>query len=77
MFYIRSLANLRLVGWLVAWLVGWSLTALSTQYRPYCTFKVELYYDVHDDAYQQLDFKLYKYAASSILSKKLVGSLAL
>ena len=25
-------------------LVGWSLTALSTQFTPYRTFKVELYY---------------------------------
>ena len=24
--------------------VGWSLTALSTQFRSYCAFKVELYY---------------------------------
>jgi len=25
-------------------LVGWSLTTLSTQFRPYHVFKVELYY---------------------------------
>jgi len=29
---------------LYSWLVGWSLTALSTQFRSYRTFKVELYY---------------------------------
>jgi len=28
----------------VIWLVGWSLTVLSTQFRSYRTFKVELYY---------------------------------
>ena len=30
---------------MVAWtMVGWSSTALSTQFRSYCAFKVELYY---------------------------------
>ena len=25
-------------------LVGWCLAVLSTQFRPYCAFKIELYY---------------------------------
>jgi len=37
-----------MVGWLLRWLVGWfefnGLTALSTQFRSYRAFKVELYY---------------------------------
>jgi len=27
----------------LGWLIGWSLTALSTQFKSYCTFKVELH----------------------------------
>ena len=33
--------------WLVGWLTGWGLTALSTQFRSYRAFKVELLIEVY------------------------------
>jgi len=33
---------------LKGWLVGWNITALSTQFRSYCAFKVITYFEKYD-----------------------------